>query len=215
MASEPRRLCGFRKVGGTYLCGKYIHIPCDRMPFPLTTCPICGQGIKVGRGFTQVNPYWLWGTHQDCQDQLGRCFLCDPQDQPAYIMLVGENFYKTPGDFIKESLAMGISKRIPFVPKGLDLGKTVLYLAHPKACEVREPEIIQQAMAILEQSETKQPRLLVGDKVEKRLGIFTAFIPQRIEKLCWQSQYTEENIERHRKRGIELIPVPDGDRDHQ
>jgi hypothetical protein len=70
---------------------------------------------------------------------------------------------------------------------------------------------MQEAMAILKQSETKQPRLLETERVEKRLGIFTAFIPQRVEKLCWQS----EKIEKHRKRGIELVPVPDNDLDHK
>ncbi|GAJ18049.1 unnamed protein product, partial [marine sediment metagenome] len=66
MAVEERRGCGFRKVGGMYLCGEFVSSPCDRMPFPLTTCPVCGQGIKVSRGFTQVNPFQLWGIHRDC-----------------------------------------------------------------------------------------------------------------------------------------------------
>jgi len=63
MAVEAIRGCGFRRVNGLYLCGEFIGSSCDRMPFPLTTCPVCGQGIKVGRGFTQVNPYRLWGPH--------------------------------------------------------------------------------------------------------------------------------------------------------
>ncbi|GAI94307.1 unnamed protein product, partial [marine sediment metagenome] len=166
-----------------YLYGEFISSPCDRMPFPLTVCPVCGQGIKVSRGFTQVNPYQLWGTHRDCKDHFRPCFLCDPQDEPAYIMSVGEKYYKTPQDFVKEALAMGISKRIPFIPKGLELGKTVIYLAHPKACEVRESAVLQQAMAIVEESQTNQPRLLETERVEKKLGIFCAFIPKRVEKL--------------------------------
>jgi len=214
MAVEQIRGCGYRKVGGMYLCGEYISMPCDRLPLPLTTCPVCGQGIKVSRGFTQINPYRLWGIHQDCKDRCRPCFLCDPQDQPAYIMLVGEKYYKTPVDFLDEADRMGISKRIPFIPKGLELGKTVIYLAHPKAVEVKQPVALQQAMSIVEQSETKQPRLLETERVEKSLGIFCAFIPKRVEKLIWESQATPEELQKLEKRGITPIPIPDGDEDH-
>jgi len=214
MAVEQKRLCGWRLVDGLYLCGEFISSPCDRMPFPLTVCPVCGQGIKVSRGFTQVNPYQLWGIHRDCKDHFRPCFLCDPQDEPSYIMSVGEKYYKTPQDFVKEAMAMGISKRIPFIPKGLELGKTVIYLAHPKACEVKEPVVLQQAMAIVEEAQTNQPRLLETEKVTKALGIFCAFIPKRVEKLIWESQATPEELEKLEKRGITPVSVPDGDKDH-
>jgi len=214
MAVEQKRLCGWRLVDGLYLCGEFINSPCDRMPFPLTVCPVCGQGIKVSRGFTQVNPYQLWGIHRDCKDHFRPCFLCDPQDEPSYIMSVGEKYYKTPQDFVKEAMAMGISKRIPFIPKGLELGKTVIYLAHPKACEVKEPVVLQQAMAIVEEAQTNQPRLLETEKVTKALGIFCAFIPKRVEKLIWESQATPEELEKLEKRGITPVSVPDGDKDH-
>jgi hypothetical protein len=214
MAVEPRRLCGWRRVGGLYLCGSYVSVSCDRLPYPLETCPVCGGGIKVSRGFTRINPYQLFGNHNGCKDQLRPCFMCDPRDEVAFIMGVGEKFYKTPGDFLEEAHRLGVSKRIPFIPKELELGKTVIYLAHPKAIEVKEPVALQQAMSILEESETKQPRLLETEKVEKRLGIFTAFIPQRIEKLVWQSEATPEELEKLEKRGIKPVIVPDGDKDH-
>ena len=214
MAVEERRGCGYRRVGGMYLCGEFISSPCDRMPFPLTTCPVCGQGIKVSRGFTEVNPYRLWGVHQDCKDHFRPCFLCDPQDEPAYIMLVGAGNYKTKEDFLDEAHHMGISKRIPFIPKGLELGKTVVYLAHPKACEVKETAVLQQAMAIVEEAQSNQPRLLETEKVEKKLGIFCAFIPKRVEKLIWESQATPEELEKLEKRGITPVIIPDGDSDH-
>jgi len=216
MSIEAKRGCGFRKVGATYLCGDYTHHEaCDRMPFALTVCPVCGQGIKVSRGFTQVNPYRLWGIHQDCKDNFRPCFLCDPQDELAYIMLVGAGSYPTPQDFVKEALAMGISKRIPFIPKGLELGKTVLYLAHPKACEVREPVALQQAMAIVQETQTKQPKLLETERIEKKLGIFCAFIPKRVEKLIWEDELTDKKREQLEKQGITPIPIPVRDKDHQ
>ena len=214
MAVEPRRLCGWRRVGGLYLCGSYTSISCDRLPYPLETCPVCGGGIKVSRGFTRINPSRLFGIHNGCKDHLRPCFMCDPRDEVAFIMGVGEKFYKTPSDFLEEAHRLGVSKRIPFIPKELELGKTVIYLAHPKAVEVKEPVALQQALSILEESETKQPRLLETEKVEKRLGIFTAFVPQRIEKLVWQSQATPEELERLEKRGITPVIIPDGDLDH-
>lgn len=215
MAQEEIRGCGYRKVDALYIVGEYISSPCDRMPFPLTTCPVCGQGIKVSRGFTEVNPYRLWGIHQDCKDKFRPCFLCDPQDQPAYIMLVGAGSYKTPQDFLEEAREMGISKRIPFIPKGMELGKTVVYLAHPKACEVRDPVVLQQAMALVEEAQTNQPRLLETEKISKALGIFCAFIPKRVEKLIWDSEYTDKKRQEAGKRGITLIQIPDGDKDHK
>lgn len=212
---EPKRGCGYRKVGGLYLVGGYVNTPCDRMPFPLTVCPVCGQGIKVSRGFTEINPYQLWGMHQDCKDKIRPCFLCDPSDEPAYIMLVGAGNYPTPQDFLKEASAMGISKKIRFIPRHLKLGSTVFYLAHPKACEVKEPVALQEAINILEQSQTNQPRLLETEKVEKTVGIFCAFIPRRIEQLVWKSELTDEKCKELEKRNITPIPVSDGDSDHK
>jgi len=214
MAVEQIRGCGYRRVGGMYLCGAFISSPCDRMPFPLTICPVCGQGIKVSRGFTQISPYQLWGIHKDCGDDFRPCFLCDPKEEPAYIMVVGAGNYKKPEDFLEEAHRMGISKRIPFIPRELELGKTVVYLAHPKACEVRLPVLTQQISSILEGEESNRPRLVDAEKVEKALGIFTAFIPQRIEKLVWESELTDEKREQLEKRGITPIPIPDGDEDH-
>lgn len=234
MAVEQKRGCGFRRVGAMYLCGGYISASCDRLPLPLTTCPTCGGGIRVSRAFTEINPYRLWGNHDGegailayeripgedyvkegvvCQDIIRPCHVCDPPDDVAFIMMVGEKYY-TPESFLEEAESMGISKRIPWLPKKLELGKTIIYLAHPRAGEVKVPAAMQQTMAIVGESETEQPRLLEAERNEKKLGIFCAFIPKKVEKLVWQSEYAEENIEKHRKRGIELIPVPDGDKDH-
>jgi len=129
-------------------------------------------------------------------------------------MGIGERYYKTPEDFQREAHQLGVSKRIPFIPRELKLGETVVYLAHPKACEVRQPAVMQEAMAILEEAETRQPKLLEAEKVEKRLGIFTAFIPQRIEKLIRESEATREEIEKLKKRNITPVVVPDDDPDH-
>jgi len=220
MAQEERRGCGYRKVGGLYLCGEYISVPCDRLPYPLDICPVCGGGIKVSRGFTKINPLRLFGYHQPCADKIRPCFMCDPKDEPAFIMGVGERYYKTPGDFQEEAHRLGVSKRIPskegrpLTPKELELGKTIVYLAHPKACQVRESAGLQEAMAIVGKEETNQPRLMESEKVEYKLGIFSAFIPQRVEKLIWEHNATPEELEKLKKRGITPVVINDGDLDH-
>lgn len=216
MAVEAKRGCGFRKVGGLYLRGEYISIPCDRLPFPLDVCPVCGHGIKVGRGMTEINPLKLFQNHTDCNDKFHPCFVCDPEDKTAYIMRVGEKFYPMPEDFINEGLVQGISKRIAQIPRNLEIGKTVIYLAHINACVVKEPVAIQQAMAILEQ--TEPPRLIDAPKQKRVMGIFSAFIPQRIEKLFWQSELdkmTDKELEMLKNRGITPVGIPDGDKDHR
>lgn len=214
MAQEEKRGCGFRKVGGMYLCGEYISVPCDRLPYPLDICPVCGAGIKVSRGFTKINPLRLFGYHQPCEDKIRPCFMCDPTEEPAFIMGVGERYYRTPGEFQEEAHRLGVSKRIPFIPKDLEIGKTIIYLAHPKACQVRESAALQQAMAIAGGQETKQPRLVDSEKVEHRLGIFSTFIPHRVEKLIWEHDATPEEQEKLDKRGITPVVVKDGDMDH-
>jgi hypothetical protein len=215
MAQEEIRGCGYRHVGGLYLCGEYISVPCDRLPYPLDVCPVCGAGIKVSRGFTKINPLKLFGFHQPCNDAWPGCFVCEPKEESAFIMGVGEKYYKTPMDFITEGTRLGISKRIPFIPKELELGKTVVYLAHPKACLVKQPVVLQRAMAVVTGEEQDQPRLLESEKEEYKMGIFSAFIPRRIEKLIWEKDATPEELKNLEKRGITPVIIKDGDLDHQ
>jgi len=214
MAQEAIRGCGYRKVGGLYLCGEYISIPCDRLPYPLDVCPVCGGGIKVSRGFTKINPLGLFGYHQPCSDRIRPCFVCDPKDEPAFVMGVGERYYKTPGDFQQEAQRLGVSKRIPFIPKDLELGRTILYLAHPMACPIKESAALQQAMAIVSADSNSQPRLVESEKVDYKLGIFSSFIPHRVEKLIWEHDATPEELDALTKRGITPVVIKDGDTDH-
>jgi len=215
MAQEAMRGCGYRKVGGLYLVGEYVEVPCDRLPYPLDCCPVCGGGVKVSRGYTQINPLQFFGYHHPCKERFPDCFVCAPTSTPAYIMKIGEAHYKTPTAFSEEAQRLGVSKRIPFIPKELELGKTVLYLAHPKACQLVDSTVLQQAMALIRGDDGgDRPRLVETPKVEYRLGIFSAFIPQRIEKLIWEKDSTPEEIEALEKRGITPVVIKDGDTDH-
>ena len=55
MAIEQKRGCGYRKVGGLYMVGGGIGVPCDRLPYELTVCPCCSQGVKQSRGWTWID----------------------------------------------------------------------------------------------------------------------------------------------------------------
>lgn len=231
MAAEPKRGYGYRKVGGLYFVGEGWSVPCDRLPYPLTSCPVCGAGIHFTRSMTEINPLKLFGLHdqqpniagiigqvtgmgdvQTCQDENRPCWMCDPTADPAFIMMVGEKYYPTPEDFMNESKDQGISKRIPFIPKNFTLGKTIIYLAHNKACVTREP--VEQAIknGVLPGMESDEQM-----KSTYNLGIFTVFRPRRIEKIYWQKdldQMSDEEREDLAKREITPVGMPDGDIDH-
>jgi hypothetical protein len=232
MAAESKRGCGYRKVGGLYFVGEGISVPCDRLPYKLESCPVCGAGIHFTRSLTEINPLKLFGTHDQqvkvfegepglegevtqvlCYDEVRPCWMCDPTEDPAYIMMVGEKYYPTPDDFREESRKLGISKRIPFIPKKFELGKTIIYLAHNKACVSHEP--IEEAVTngVLPGMERDNQM-----KTIYHLGIFTVFKPLRIEKIYWESDIqnmSEEEKEDLDKRGITPVSIPDGDSDHQ
>ena len=105
MAIEKIRYCGFRKVGALYLVGTGITLPCDRLPFNLLVCPVCGQGIKFSMGWTTIYPVeFLRGKHEDCKDVYADgCPVCNPKimGEKAGLLWVGGAFY-TPKSFIQK-----------------------------------------------------------------------------------------------------------------
>lgn len=239
MANEARRGCGYRKVGGIYLVGGALSAPCDRLPYKLESCPVCGAGVHFTRSMTEINPFKLFGPHDiqvavfkdnpelsgfvkkvQCHDHFRPCIMCDPTDKPAYIMMVGEKFYPTPDHFTSEAAELGVSKRIPFIPKNMILGETVIYLAHTKAYTVQDPasEKLADIPMFPDLNEDPEPAKLVdAPKETKVLGIFSAFVPQRIEKIYWQSELdnmSEDEKKDLERRHITPVGMPDGDKDH-
>ena len=206
LGTEQIRGCGWRKVGGIYLIGGIMNKSCDRLPITLTVCDTCGAGIKVGKGFTKINPLKLWGHHamnyRGCKDP-SQCYVCFPDGGIGYMMRCGEKFY-TMDSFIEEARDMGVSKRIPFIPKDLEVNKTPVFLVHKKAGWEYAEELT---------NETGQERIIVPCD-----GIFSAFIPTHIEQLVWAKDLKGKNgkalRERLEKRGITIVEVADGDRDH-
>lgn len=190
MAVEPRRGCGYRKIGGLYLVGDAFGVPCDRLPFPLHVCPVCSTGIKQARGWTWFNAATLFGgKHTDCTDAFPGCPVCAGTIERAGLIWIGEKFYKTPLEFDVEASTLGVSRRISALPKDFKVGETWVLLAHPKAC-------------------------INNIKVEFGPGIFRVWRPSRIEKILPESASPEE-VQSLIERGIRPVFVPDNDPDHQ
>jgi hypothetical protein len=144
--------------------------------------------------------------------------LCLNPPERAGLMWVGSKFY-TPGSFMKEALEVGASKRINAIPKGFVVGETWVILAHRQAamkifdrhefdkkgnceyCGQAELDILGRNGSSLPQCKRKMP------------GIFSAFKPDRIEKLV-DDDTPQEEIEQLEKRGITVIKVPKNDKDH-
>jgi len=171
---------------------------CDRLPYELEVCPVCGNGIKFTRGWTWIDWDAYAGSHRlgdKCSDELYPfCPICEPDEhsQPYGLLWVGEVFY-TPENFIQEAIQMGVSRRIAAVPKNLKLGETWVLFAHIRACGERKDE---------------------EDKVEGIPGVFYAFRPQFLELLVWESEATEDKLAELEHRGIRPVIIPDGDVDH-
>lgn len=191
MAQEARRGCGFRKVGGLYLCGDNVGVPCCKLPIELHVCPTCNAGVKQTRATYQwIDPKpWLTG---ECTHPERICPASNPEvlGKRVGLLWIGAQFYPRPEDFLAEAAAMGISRRINTVPRGFKLGETWVFLAHPRVKQTATGEWIA--------------------------GIFRIFRPTRIEKIVTESQAADaEEMEKLHKTNITPVAVPDGDSDHR
>jgi len=196
MAIEPKRGCGYRKVGGIYLVADGPGVPCGRLPIPLTLCPTCGAGIKQTRGWTWVDlPPLVEAAGLQCQASLEVCFVCPLRDPRkigrAGLLWIGEQFYPTPDHFTFEAATLGISRRIKAVPPGFKVGETWVLLAHPKTIRV------------------------VSEGRSHIAGIFRVFKPQRVEVIITESQSEDPVFVGRWQDGYTPVVVPDNDRDHQ
>lgn len=200
MAIEGRRGCGYRKVGGLYLVGSGEGIPCCKLPVVLHICPTCGGGVKQTRGWTWIDPK-PWFANKTCSQPAylggGACIAATPEafGERVGLLWIGTAFYPTPGDFLKEANAMGISRRITAVPRGFKVGEHWVFFAHPK---------VQKLVADGTGEESWLP------------GVFRIFKPQRIEKIITETMSRDEALMTDlAEKGITPVIVPDGDRDHQ
>lgn len=181
---EKQRGCGYRKPGGMYFVSEGVAAPCCKLPYPLTVCPCCNAGIKQSRGFTWVNSKLFSDTN--CTGELTQVGFCpmNLKNQRVGLMWVGEKFYPTADHFTREAQSMGVSKRIAQVPKDFEVGKTWIYLAHPKAVS-----------AVNDQGQ-----------IDFAPGVFRAFKPQAIEYIVTGKE-TQEQLQSLADRGFTLVKV--------
>jgi len=200
---KTKRGCGYVQVGATYLVCDALQTICDRMPFELPTCPVCGEHIRFSRSIQKLNPLKLFDKHGKGCKCPKRCPACYPKDEVAALMWVGDKFY-TPEEFVEEARKIGVSKRIANAPSFVELGKTWIFLAHKKAIKAVD-------------AEAGNSGLFAGDgELIDKPGIIMAFQPQRIEKVVKESDLESdpEMVKRYEEKEIDLLAVPDDDSDY-
>ncbi len=181
---DRRRGCGWRKPGGKYLIGGGLCAPCQRLPHFLEPCPTCGATIKPIR-------VWRWiGARDLLKDHFCSCVnaqsLCPLAYPPAWagLLWIGDTFYR-PSEFIAEAARLGISRRIKCVPKGFELGKTLVLLASRKVARLRDRG---------EEMFTYEP------------AIFAAFVPSALEYVVRGDESAEE-LQRLTDQGFTLVRI--------
>lgn len=94
---------------------------------------------------------------------------------------------------------MGLSKRVPHIPRGFDKENAFILFAHPQAVR----ETIKNSGDLFER-DTYKP------------GIFLAVSGAKVEfeVLLYESEATPDVVQHCEKRGIKVVLVPDGDVDH-
>lgn len=222
---EAERGCGYRKPGGLYLMGGKLSDPCGKLPFEVGKCPVCGEGIKPSRGYTWIEPLRLFYGTDDVLDTGCNDAHCDScpvggaiSDEPAGLIWIGGRYYPTPHDFNREANAIGISRKIPSVPRDFEVGKTWVFLAHREVIH-RNCEPCDGRGVILDSDAEPEAGTLLGsgevavecedcdgDGIVAYPAIFSVFLPTRIEQIV-EEDCSEEEAEKIRKRGIEPVIV--------
>lgn len=193
---EQRRRCGFKQVHKLYLEADPILNECDRTIL-LEVCPTCGHGVKQQRGWNAIRPAAMFGEHGDGCTCPPTCLLCSPRDGVHGLLWVGTKFYPSPEDFVIEVASQGVSKAVPCIPHWFELGKTIVYLAHPRCS-------ISKNIGLVTETETET----------KRPAVFMAFRPKQFTMLFWESERGSRHVQEIEKRGVVVKYVPDGDTDH-
>lgn len=193
ISAEKARGCGYRKAGGMYLVSGSAAAPCGLLPLELCVCPTCGAGIRPSRAWTWVNPSDLVSGKvcgvcgSDGGVNVGH--KCEwTRESKSGLMWIGEMFYKTADDFMREAAQMGISRRIHSVPRGFVVGKTWILLAHRNGLWLGDKDV-------------KSSKLMTW-----RPAVFAVFKPQRIDYILKGTE-SQEEMDKLEKRGFTLIQL--------
>ena len=212
---EPRRGCGYREVGKLYLVGPDSGYVCPSLPLLFKPCKCCGYYPPQYRDYQWLNKSYI----REIREPTGQachpiCPVCYPGTNPQNrygLMWVGRKFY-TPQEFLDEIIGQEVSKAIKQIPKGLVLGETWVLLAHPEAYVDSSDDGYVQAhgdwlveCSRLKMDEEKPPE----PQAPTYPGVISAFTPQRIEMLIYQSDASPDYIMELEEKGITVIVVPD------
>jgi len=153
---EKKRGCGYRKAGktgmGIYLMGDLFAESCERLPFGLAPCKECTRrGLRCQMTFSRA-PTWI-GPEKLFTPELeprchpsdllkpvsaatlphrhGQCPMCSPPKK-GLLIWIGRGHYSI-SSFNREAAEMGISRKLTSIPRGFEIGKHWVYLAHVHA----------------------------------------------------------------------------------
>ena len=206
---EKRRGCGYRKAGGKYLVSSGVGYPCGRMPIACDVCPTCHAGIKPSRGWTWIDLQAFLQNAKECDttENCGNCpFSILAGVERAGLLWVGEKYYPTPDDFMKEADEMGVSRRISAVPNDFVLGETWVLFAHRKTIEEACPECLGNYAVFDEESDEMTQCEWCEAGVQYQAGVFHAFRPTAVEYVVKGTE-SEEELDRLEKQGLTLVKV--------
>ena len=215
-SKEGRRGCGFRKPGGMYLVCKDDGKPCGKLPVETTICPTCGAGIRPARGWTWVDGDALV-TSRKCPHEKKHCRGCPLSKKIGRVGLlwIGRAFYKTPLDWLNESIRMGVSRRINKVPRGFVVGETWVLVAHreavPKPCPMCNGSGKTTNKTALGLESIGPCERCDKTGTIHTPGIFHVFKPTAIEYVITGHE-TADELEAIVKRGltpVKVVPVDD------
>lgn len=187
--TEGKRGCGYRKQGGLYLVtDPTVLSPCSKLPIRLDVCPTCRHGIKPSRGWTWFDPKPFLSGLSCFLTQCASCPLTSRSGELRFseregLLWIGPRHY-TKAEWIEEAQRMGISRRVPAIPRGFKVGETWVFVAHREAVDA-DPDL---------------------DKPVPCPGIFHVFRPQRIEYVVKDGD-AEEKLEKLEERGVTLVRV--------
>jgi len=139
MAAEPKRGCGYRKVGGYYLVSEGESFGCGRIPFKLEKCSRCDHLSPFSRIMQRLEGREVTHAAPRCEHHGSGSPMCEScpvrelnPPTPMGLLWVGEKHY-SPEEFSKEAFGMGVSKRLNGPPpKWFRVGEHWVLLAHVK-----------------------------------------------------------------------------------
>lgn len=234
---ETKRGCGYRQAGGTYLMSFGEMVPCGRLPVPLEVCPTCSGGIKHARGWTWIDADKIlegkscdlltseynrdnsMGGAEAAKAHCDRCSLRPGNELGRCgLIWIGKAHYETPAEWMEEASKMGVSRRIPAIPRGFKLRETRVFVAHIEAtwkscpdCTV-EVDGIAESKSAFTDGNAHKCKTCKGKRVVGAAAIFNSFVPTRIDYIV-SGEETEEELDVLEEKGftlIKVVEVPDG-----